>query len=438
MWHAERETLELISRARERVPDFGARRLDLGEAEALADAAGIRASELATSRAPIAWGEFRGRGEFTLDGCAAHPELSRFLLYREVARGFSKGDADYLAELTFALVGHVAAPDPSADEAFRAITPIATELDQMCGVMATDVVAAAGRLLRALAAGVRFPLAAPDAYLLGRIARTQGLRLDVADWWYRRAERWARQANDWETLGNAVIGRAKVARDCGRQREARRLLYRAGRLAAKHGLREMTAWVWHDLLVVATREGDGEAVTAHCQAALRAYGAGHPALIVLAKDLAYFWMMSGRFGDALPIFRAVLPRLEAGSRYRMNALVNIVRAAAAVGEKDVVEETWNAAVAEIDAQPSTEGVAQAWLDLGHGARTLGDRSRILEVAGRALDAADRLRDGVVAKEARAMLAAHVPPSHSSRGPVHDLTEIMVLALEPVPETLPQG
>ena len=96
--------------------------------------------------------------------------------------------------------------------------------------------------------------------------------------------------------------------------------------ARRHGMRDIVAASMHDLFGIDVESGEMTQAHDHARAAFRAYGPRNPRLPRLAHDLAYFWMMHGRFEAALDgdgIAREVLATIGRRLGVALSSLANI-------------------------------------------------------------------------------------------------------------------
>lgn len=232
-------------------------------------------------------------------------------------------------------------------------------------------------------------LAAPDdaarAYAVGRLLRDHA-EFARAESWFRVAVSRGRQNGDWSSYALAHVGLGNLYLQRGRYPAARRAHTRAYRVARRHRLRPLMGIAAHDLVVVATAVGKVREAERYAEAALAAYGIGHPRLPHLAHDVAYLWMEHGYFGRALEVFRALRPHIGEFPE-RLLLAASIARAAGATGAVAEFEAAWREALEMVPTGEPGRGVAPALLNLARGAASLRDRERAQEAAERALSVA---------------------------------------------------
>ncbi|MDQ3556400.1 MAG: hypothetical protein M3409_06445, partial [Gemmatimonadota bacterium] len=216
------------------------------------------------------------------------------------------------------------------------------------------------------------------ALAVGRVTRDRGEYLQ-AETWYGRTVGLARQVADWETYARAYVGLGNMWVARGVFPAARKTLLKAARCAERRSIRDVHGMALHDLFVVemeCQRDEDGYR---YAEAALRVYGSGHSLLPTLAHDVAYFWLARGRFGDALSVLRAMIPRIPAHRHVQVHG--NIARAAGAIGDERTFEDASNAVRAASDEAP---GKADALVEIARAALSLGRWERAEDAAEQAL------------------------------------------------------
>lgn len=138
----------------------------------------------------------------------------------------------------------------------------------------------------------------------------------------------------------------------------------------------------HDLMALAIRAGKTTKVLHHAEAALDAYGSGHPRLPALAHDVAYHWMSRGYFRAALRVFRSL--RGFAAPVDQLYWFASMARAAGGAGEAEAFDAAWEGAHGILAHSAAMPGAAGALVELGDGALNLGDLKRAAAVAHQAL------------------------------------------------------
>ncbi len=235
------------------------------------------------------------------------------------------------------------------------------------------------------AAAVASPQDAGAAYWVGFLSR-RAAEYRRAETWYRRTIGLARRNDDWRSYGLAYCGWANLLIQRGDYPAAREKLMVALRAARRHGLWNIKPLALHDLCCIAIHNGNTEEVTSFGRKAFRAYGRRHPRVVALAHDIAFFWMLQGYFAPALKVFRAVAVYVT-DRPHRLLAVSSVARAAGGVGDRFTFNEAWADAWQLIDSSSDTEKVAEALVNLSHGAAGIGDRDRATIAAGQALTVA---------------------------------------------------
>jgi hypothetical protein len=248
------------------------------------------------------------------------------------------------------------------------------------------------------AAALMVPDSPRLAYAVGRLARERAEHAR-AESWLRRAVKLAR-GRDWEFYVRAYLSLGTLYQLLGNGPAARALTRRGLRGATRHRLRGLCGTAMHNLFVLAAEAHDAPAAHDNARGALKAYGAEHPRLPVLAHDVACFWMNQGMYREALPVLDAVLPHIGAGSD-RAAVMANLARAAAGAGDRPRFEISWAGAVQAMGASWSDETAADTYLALARGATLLGDWERAEDTAATALAIATRRKQAQAAYEAEA-------------------------------------
>jgi tetratricopeptide (TPR) repeat protein len=209
--------------------------------------------------------------------------------------------------------------------------------------------------------------------MVGLLAR-RNAEYRRAETWFRRALGLARRSGDWRHYGLACLGLGNLHRLRGDAGTARGWFVRALRVARRHALWEVRPLALHDLFCVAANGGQADEAEGWARRAFRAYGRRHPGLVILAHDVARFWLVSGRFDDALQVFRAVLPHITRLYERRL-VVSNMALAAAGMGDRLTFAAMWSETWRLVDEYEDTEGIAEALVALARGAAALGDPDR---------------------------------------------------------------
>ncbi|HEX5725130.1 MAG TPA: tetratricopeptide repeat protein, partial [Longimicrobiaceae bacterium] len=162
-----------------------------------------------------------------------------------------------------------------------------------------------------------------------RLARQLG-EYPRAETWFRATIHRARH-RDWESYVWAYIGLAVLYRATGNIAAALSVARRAlagARRRRLHGLRGVAL---HHLFALAIESPEHGRAYDYAWAAFEAYGDDHPRLPLLANDVATWWADHGQFARALPVFEAVLPRVDDPAERALVAS-NLARAAAGTGD----------------------------------------------------------------------------------------------------------
>ncbi|HWK89128.1 MAG TPA: hypothetical protein VNP72_04010 [Longimicrobium sp.] len=272
----------------------------------------------------------------------------------------------------------------------RPETLTATEVADLCEEVSTWA-SDSGLPRTALAFAQRCAVAAPEAagaaYLVALLAR-RNADYKRADTWFRRCLALARRHKDWKHYGLAQIGIANLHMQRGDGPSARARLMQALRAARRHALWGVRAPAFHDLFCIAATSGDIQEAEMYAKAAYRSYGRRHPKLPALAHDVARFWMQQKHYRTALAVFRAVLGPIHRPPE-RLLVLSSIAQAAAGAGEVLMFEQAWYEVWEVVEASDDRERVAEALINLARAAALLGERRRVERAASQALGIALR-------------------------------------------------
>jgi tetratricopeptide (TPR) repeat protein len=238
---------------------------------------------------------------------------------------------------------------------------------------------------------------------VGRLARRRAEHAR-AETWFRRTVALARQAGDWPTYALAFVGLGNLYALRGNYPAARRFQIRALRAAGRNSLHDIEGMALHDLFAIAINTGQTAEAHELARAAFAAYGPLHPALPRLAHDVAFLWTTQGEFARAIPVLRSALPHMEQPTM-RIATLGDLARAYGGAGDREGFSQAWDQAVELIQAHPAGDTAPRAWLDLAHGALSLGLWERAEEAAARALDGSTKRADGQARLAAEAMAEA---------------------------------
>ncbi len=253
------------------------------------------------------------------------------------------------------------------------------------------------------AAALACPGDASAAFKVGQIARKRAENAR-AESWFRRAIALARQSSDWPSYSLAFLGLGTLYMQRGNLPTARRFYIRCLRAAKRHSLREIQGGAYHDLFVIAVTSDRFVEAEEHARAAFYSYGPTSARVPKLAHDVAYFWLMQGYFARALSVFQALLPRMESPADQAI-ILPNIIRAAGGAGERETFENAWKAFQAISDRVESSEGFAEALLELARGALSLKEWTRAEEVAHEAMQRARQRGEARILVMAESLLDA---------------------------------
>jgi tetratricopeptide (TPR) repeat protein len=252
------------------------------------------------------------------------------------------------------------------------------------------------------AAALARPEAAMLAYAVGRLARRRA-EYDRAESWFARAIIQARQSGDWRAYATAFSGLGNLNLQRGNVPAASRAHQRCLRAALRHGLPDLQANAYHDLFAVAIHSGEPLA-DRYAAAAIRAGGPGYQNLPGLAFDLAYHWVLQGRFAQALTVVLALRTRVSAPAEQLM---VNGLIARAAGGARDAASfhdgagGVWRI----VGSEGTDDRVSGALVGVAHGAASLGLWADAERAAERVYAIAAERSEGEMVMIAESLLAS---------------------------------
>ena len=239
------------------------------------------------------------------------------------------------------------------------------------------------------------------AFNAGRAARRH-VRIEDARVWFRRSVALARRADDEAAYASAFLGWGILEERQGNVDRAVQLFGRAWKAAKRGKLRELAAAARHNMIAIALAERNLARGQGHIIGAYKLYGEGNPQLHRLANDAAGFWFVFGFYSLSLPLYEAALPRFTRPDERAM-VLANIGRAAAALGDRDRYLEARDLA---LDLHRELAGsLPEIYVELAHGAFTLGYTTRAKDLAKRAIQIARKHGDPSMVLQAESVLAA---------------------------------
>jgi tetratricopeptide (TPR) repeat protein len=174
------------------------------------------------------------------------------------------------------------------------------------------------------------PESAALAYAVGRLARRRA-EYDRAESWYARAIVQARRGGKHGVYARAYSGIGNLYYQRGNFPAAKRAYLRCLKASDRFGLDELRGSAYHDLFGVELETGAGPDTEVFAELALSAYGANSRAVARLAFDVAYHWILRGRFSEALRVAQALAPHFHEAAE-RALVLSMIGRSAGGAGE----------------------------------------------------------------------------------------------------------
>lgn len=255
----------------------------------------------------------------------------------------------------------------------------------------------------AQAAALALPADPATALAVGQIAAARG-DMARAELWLRRTIGIARRARAWRPYSRAFSGLGRLSQDRGNLPAAHRFHLRALRGARRGGMRPEQAIALHDLFAVAVEAGRSAQAERYAQQAVATYPPHHPRVVVLAHDIAYFWMESGHFVQALPLFEALAPLIVSPVE-RLWAEANLMRAATGAGQLELADAAGERVRRWCEDPGLASGAGRAQLELARAELQLGRWDAAEGAARQALRSGRERREGRTLLSAEALLEA---------------------------------
>lgn len=245
------------------------------------------------------------------------------------------------------------------------------------------------------------PESAALAYAVGRLARRRA-EYDRAESWYVRGIVQARRAEDHRVYARAYAGLGTLYFQRGNLPAARRAFLRCLKAAARHGHADLQGTAYHDLFLTELETGAGPECEALAENALAAFGANSGAIARLAFDVAYHWILLGRFAAALRVAQALSPYFD-GAGEQALVLSMIARSAGGVGDHATFTSAACRLTALLQSGAGADAAPRALLGLAYGAASLADWQAALGFVQGAIAAARERSEGKILIMAEAAL-----------------------------------
>jgi len=243
------------------------------------------------------------------------------------------------------------------------------------------------------------PESAALAYAVGRLARRRA-EYDRAESWYARAIVQARRGGEHRVYARAYSGIGNLYYQRGNFPAARRAYLRCLKASDRFGLDELRGSAYHDLFGVELETGAGPDTEGFADLALSAYGANSRGVARLAFDVAYHWILRGRFSEALRVAQALAPHFHEAAE-RALVLSMIGRSAGGAGEAATFRDAAGRLDELLRSGAGEDSAARALLGLAFGAASLAEWDVAESYAERAIDAGRSRREGKIVLAAEA-------------------------------------
>lgn len=251
------------------------------------------------------------------------------------------------------------------------------------------------------AGAVVAPESAALAYAVGRLARRRA-EYDRAESWYARAIVQARRGGEHGVYARAYSGIGNLYYQRGNFPAAKRAYLRCLKASDRFGLDELRGSAYHDLFGVELETGAGPDTERFAELALAAYGANSRAVARLAFDVAYHWILQGRFSEALRVAQALAPHFHAAAE-RALVLSMTGRSAGGAGEAAMFRDAAGRLDALLRSGAGEDSAGRALLGLAFGAASLADWAVAESYAERAVRAGRARGEGKIVLAAEAAL-----------------------------------
>lgn len=401
----DRAVVDDLDLVRVFIPQFAISELSDADLKWLTDRVGLRVSRWAMSEQSLLIPVPKGRRHLFLEAGLGRTVEHVYVL-REVGRHLA-GDAENArqrAEL-FALCGTLVPPVEVGD-AKQQTAAVARKIGELRRHFGSHWFRStfATQLYPSLRAILRSAHSAETWYQRGRKARLAG-DLFGAETSFRKGATIGRAARDWRSVALCEISLGITERQRGNLPGARAHFRAAEITVGMHPAGDAEARLRHEQFVTEYEAGAFASADRYALMALKSYETGAPELKYLAHDLAACWMMQGKYEQALETLQRLEPLLRE-HRAQVSLQANICRAAGALGRNYVFDQAWDSCWAAITASDhDEEEVAQALLDMAHGAATLRDARRANIALNTAIALATRRGEAKVVFEAEALRGA---------------------------------
>jgi len=232
---------------------------------------------------------------------------------------------------------------------------------------------------------------------------------DRAETWYRRAYGLAVQmrrvdlSTSREQSIRALLRTGILTQTLGRHEKAREFFDLAARRAARTGRRPLAAKANHDLLTYMAEVGNYTEGENYASQALDLYAHDAPQLPTLAQDFAFLLVRFHYYTYAIPLLQLSLSRNHLPEALTL-AWATLARAAAGAGRRELFETAERKALSQVALHEDfAPGV---FMNLGEGARALGEWDQAESYAAMALEAA-RQRQQQLAERDALILMDHI-------------------------------
>jgi tetratricopeptide (TPR) repeat protein len=245
------------------------------------------------------------------------------------------------------------------------------------------------------------PESAALAYAVGRLARRRA-EYDRAESWYVRGIVQARRAEDHRVYARSYAGLGTLYLQRGNLPAARRAFLRCLKAASRHGHADLQGTAYHDLFLTELETGAGPECEVLAENALAAFGSNSGAIARLAFDVAYHWILLGRFAAALRVAQALSPYFDGASEQAL-VLSMTARSAGGVGDRATFSRAAERLNALLQSGAGADSAPRALLGLAYGAASLADWQAALGFVQGAIEAARERSEGKILIMAEAAL-----------------------------------
>lgn len=221
-----------------------------------------------------------------------------------------------------------------------------------------------------------------------------------AEVFYRRAILLAYREQNWKDYIRAQLGLGTLLLDRGHLVAAAKRYKRAARVADDQGIEWLAAQTFHDLAALHLQQGDTGAAVDSLLKALEVYPKSNERFPIAVHDLAFLHAVTDHHADALPLLRLLLP-IPLHPQDQVLIGGTLARVAGALGFRSMYAEG-EGRVLQFS-ETHRQHADAAFVNVAHGARSLGLWGVAAEHAGRAARIASEAGHPGIERDAWALI-----------------------------------